>query len=337
MSRTSAALVLTTSFLLFLALHTLPTPAAPEPLPKRGGDVVTYQAVLSRLRTGEPYYAVVGDELRRGQYATQEAFNWRTPFLWTTLARVPDVAGRAALVALGLLMLGATFAVTSYEPLCGMSGGIMQAGAIGTLTLPGAALFGESWSGVLIGLSVCMYAQRRARLAVVLGLLALGVRELAAPYCVACAVKAAVNRRWREVGAWLGGACLYAVYYGWHLVNVWEHRLPTDLAHATSWLELGGLPSLVTKVRWQAWLLASPTWANALALTLIVAGAAQTKMPAHARVATAVYLGFFMVAGKPFDGYWGLVAWPTWALAFGYGLLLVRDAARSVITSPPGR
>ena len=334
MSRTSAALALLASLVLFLALLMVPRPTAPQPTPSRAGDAATYETILSRLKTGERYYSVVGDELRRGQYATREAFNWRTPLLWTSLARVPDVAGRTGLVALGLLLLGATFVMTAHQPLWVAGSNVMQAGAMVTLMVPAAVLFGETWAGVLIGLSVWMYWRNRIRWAVPLGLLALFVRELAAPYCVACTINAAMNRRWREVAVWCGGACLYGAYYGWHLVQVFAQRLPTDLAHKSSWLELGGLPSLLMKARWQALLLLSPQWTTAVAMTLVAVGVVAGRTPVHVRLTTVVYIGFFMLAGKSFDDYWGLVAWPTWALAFGYGLQFVCDAASTVVAVP---
>jgi hypothetical protein len=52
------------------------------------------------------------------------------------------------------------------------------------------------------------------------------------------------------------------------------------------------------------------------------------------RLTSALFVVFFLAAGKAFDGYWGLVAWPVWALAFGYGVELVWAAARAVTQSP---
>lgn len=331
MTRTRATLTLLASLLFLLACVAAPMPVAPAPVVPGIVDVVTYRAIQSRLRTGEPYYDVIGDELRRGKYATREAFNWRTPLLWSSLARVPEAAGRTLLITFGVLLLAATLAATVHQPLSvTLSSNIMQVGAVIAVVVPGAFLFGEDWAGVLIGLSVCMYGRKQTRWAVPLGLLALFVRELAAPYCVACTIAAAVNRRWREVGVWLGGACLYAVYYGWHLVHVWEHRLPTDLALTSSWLELGGLPFLLQKAHWHAWLFASPPWATALALAAVGLGISAARAPLHVRLASAVYVGFFLAAGKSFNGYWGLVAWPTWALACGFGADVFVEAARVV-------
>ena len=323
-------LILSGCTLLFCVLLASPPPAPSPTVAGRVGDVATYQAIVSRLRAGEPYYNAVGDALRSGVYATHEPFNWRTPLLWSSLARLPDAAGRIVLLALGLALLWMTLALTARKPLWVAGSNLMEAGAVVMLAVPGVVLLGESWAGMLIGLSVCMYATGRVRGGVLLGLAALFVRELAAPYCVACSIAAVVSRRWREAGAWLVGACLYGAYYGWHLANVVEHRLPGDLSHPSSWLELGGVPSLLTMGRWQAWLLPAPSWATALALTAVAAGACAPRTPAHVRLACAVYAVFFLLAGKTFNGYWGLVAWPSWALGCGFGLQLAADAVTSL-------
>ena len=63
---------------------------------------------------------------------------------------------------------------------------------------------------------------------------------------------------------------------------------------------------------------------------LVVAGLFSAKAPLHARLATGAYLVFFMVAGQSFNGYWGFAAWPAWALASGFGLQAVIDAAGAI-------
>lgn len=212
----------------------------------------------------------------------------------------------------------------------------MEAGALAILAVPSALVFGEAWAGVLIGLSVWAYARHRRAVAVALGLLALFVRELSAPYCVICVLIAALNRRWRELGAWLAGACVFAGYFGWHLMQVWAHRLPADRAHSSSWLEFGGLPFLLSTVHVQAWLLWLPAPLTALAVVLIVAGISDKQAPLHLRAAIGVYALFFLVAGQPFNGYWGLMAWPCWAVTCGYGARVIGEAMVTV-SAPLGR
>jgi len=326
--RARAVLTLLALGAIGLAALRFPAPA-PVPAATAGGsDVATYQAIVAKLRTGALYYPTIGFELRRAGYATREAFNWRTPLLWSAVSAVPEAVGRVVIFALLLVLCSATLATVRQPSTAVGTAFAIQLGVAAILTVPSALVISEAWAGVLVGISVCAYALRRRGFAVALGLLALFVRELAAPYCVVCTVIAAVNRRWREVWAWIGGACVYAAYYGWHLTQVWAHRLPTDRPHSSSWLDFGGLPCLLSTIHWQGWLLLLPLPLTALALVLIIAGIADARAPLHVRTASAVYVVFFLVAGKPFDHYWGLMAVATWALACGYGARMTGEAIR---------
>lgn len=331
MSRQRAALTLLGALLVFVVLASTPAPV-PSRLPGPAtGDVATFEAMVGRLEAGESYYPVFGDELRRHGYPGRSIFNWRTPLLLSALSRVPSLVSRSVLVGLGALLFFATFRMTAHEPLWVAVGNVMQAGAVAPVFAAGAEVFGEVWAGLLIGLSVCMFARRKAGTAIGLGLLALFLRELAAPYCAACAAVALHQRRWREVSAWLGGASLYGAYYAWHFIQVRAHQLSTDAAHPTPWLNFGGLSSLLRAADWHAWLLLSPPWATALAMTTVALGVVASRTPLHARLAAGVYSVFFMVAGQSFNGYWGLLAWPVWAVASGYGLQAIFDAVRGLI------
>lgn len=325
--RGRAVLTLLAGVLLFVVLVSQPMPMPGRTSDVGSSDAATFVSMLTRLREGATYYQAYGEELRRRQYPAGSVFNWRTPLLLSGLARIPDRAGRGVLGGFGVLLLAATISVTARQSPWLASSVVMQLGALLWLLWPGGVVMSEIWAGVLIGLSVCMYARERATWAVLLGLLALFVRELAAPYCVACAVAAVVNRRSREAISWVAGASLYTLYYGWHVAQVWAHQVPTDLGLPVWWLEPPGLQSLLTKAPWNAWLLVSPAWVVALALTIVVLGVFAPKAPLHMRLASAVYVAFFLVAGQIFNGYWGLVAWPTWAISFGYGLDMTRNAA----------
>ena len=285
-----------------------------------GGDVATYQQLIDRLRTGTPYYVAVGSVLRTREYATREVFNWRTPPFFLALAALPDRASRGIIVALGLALCLLTFAT------CRGDGTIVrwvtilaQLGILVLLVAPQATVMSELWIGLLLGLSLCAYRFERWGLAVTVAVLALLLRELAAPYCAACALLAIGRRQWREVAAWTGSACLYATYYAIHALQVAQYRLPSDPGHSTSWFELGGLPSLLDKVHFSYWLMVSPWPLTVLALCLIVAGVLNPRTAAHVRWSAVSFILFFLVAGKPFDTYWGLVAWPVWAVCCGYG------------------
>lgn len=335
MPRQRAALTLAGALLLFVTLVLTSAPPPPRLVADGTGDVAAFEAMARRVAAGESYYPVFGDELRARGYPAKSVFNWRTPLLLSTLARVPDLLSRAVLTALGVLLFLATVKITAHGRLWTAASNIMQAGAAVPVLAAGAIMIGEVWAGLLIGLSACLFALRRTTAAVAIGLLALFVRELAAPYCAACAAAAVFGRRWREVAGWAAGACLYGAYYVWHAVQVYAHQLPSDTAHPSPWLNLGGVHSLLLMADWHAWLLPAPHWATAAALSAVIVGAAAPGAPLQARAGTAAYVVFFMLAGQSFNGYWGLLAWPVWAVAAGYGLQTLVDAGRALAGPRP--
>jgi len=294
----------------------------------RVADPVVYDRILTRLRAGEGYYVVIGGELRAHLYATREVFNWRTPLLWRSLALVSPRVRRGGLTALSLVAgLAATLtALRRVSRLASLVTGLAALGVVVIASAPGTVAMGEAWAGAFVGVAVCAYVAGRRGAAVTAGLIAMFVRELVAPFTLVCAAIALAERRWREVAAWVAGGLAYAVYYGLHLSQISAHRLPTDLPGEGSWMAWGGLTFLLTTVQWNGLLLLAPWGAVAAALALIVAGVLSARSPVHLRLTAGVYLVAFLVVGQAFDRYWGLLVWPTWALACGYGAQAVADA-----------
>ena len=303
----------------WLTLATRPLP--PSPFADSGGDARIYRTVVSRLRSGTPYYTAIGDMLRSGRNPAKEVFHWRTPLFFSALAAVPESVSRAVLLLMAATLVVATFAVTVK------SGGAvfwsaiaMQVGAVAMSTaVPDAMFMAESWIGLGIGLSVCAYLLGWRIPGVLLGLASLFLRELAVVYCVICTLLAFGQRRWREVALWMVGAVLYAIYFGIHVTRVWQHQQPGDLSGGT-WMVLWGVPFLLGTIKAHGWMLVLPPIATALTLALIISGSLAPATPPVVRWTSVAYGAFFLVAGKSFNVYWGLVVWPTWALAVGYGV-----------------
>ena len=152
-----------------------------------------------------------------------------------------------------------------------------------------------------------------------LGLLAMFVRELAAPFALVATAVAVGRGRWREVGAWLLGGVVYVTYYSLHLMNVLAQRSPADTPGAESWVSFGGLTFLLSTVQWNGLLFFAPWPFVCACLALIVGGIASSRCPVHVRWTAAVYAILFLAIGKHYDRYWGYLTWPTWSLACGCG------------------
>ena len=299
-----------------IATMTGPPPAQQGEAPGYG-DVTTFEAIVDRVARGEAYYEATGAELRARGYPTAQVFNWRTPLLLSGIAATP-VAARGAFLALGVGL--AFLTIVLLRPLTvAMVGGVMQLGMLLVFAVPTATFMAEVWAGALIALSLCAYIRSRLLTGALLGLSALFVRELAAPYCAGCAVAAVVNRRWSEAVAWLTGSLLYVGYMAWHVTEVWSHQLPTDIAHTGSWVQFGGLQFLLSIVAAHVWLVMQPLPVIVAALMLVVAGIASRDTPAPIRITSATYLLFFLAVGQSFNTYWAYLIWPTWSLASGFG------------------
>jgi hypothetical protein len=294
-------------------------------------DIDMYAAIVSRIRAGEHYHSAVGRELRARHYPTIPVFNWRTPLLYSTLARIPDVAGRVVLVSLALSLLAASLAVLGGRPPTTVIAGLfLQIGAAISFLVPEAVVMSEAWAGVLVGLSMCAYIKGAHRTGASLGLLALFIRELVAPYAVLSGILALRRRRKHEVLIWVLGTVAYAVYYGWHFVTVSALHQPGDFAHQSSWLYGGGLPFVLNTLRMNALLLVAPGWVLAVVLALLVAAVTGPSTNVRLRCAVAIYLGFFVVAGQPFNYYWGLITVALWPLVVPDGITSLRKAVSTV-------
>ena len=285
---------------------------------------VLYQQVVAQLRNSDSYYPVLRDQLRKSGYATRELFHWRTPLLLKSLAVLPDSMSYALLIALGVALYVLTFAVTvSHGPFVFWAAMVMQLGTVALVINPKAVFVAEIWTGFLIALSVCASLLGRTVATVLLGMIALFVRELAAPYCVVATLYAVWQRRWSEVRLWAAGAVAYAIYFGTHVVNVWAHQ-GTEARSAGSWLVLGGFPFLLSTIYTHVWVWLMSPVGTAIACVLLIAGFLSPATPPVVRLTSGAYCLLFLLAGKHFDHYWGLVVWPTWVFAIGYGLELVR-------------
>lgn len=289
-------------------------------MPKGERDAVLHAAVVKRITNGEAYYEATGTELRGRGYPTLSVFNWRTPLLFVVIARAPVVA-RGVLVGLGVLLALATLVYFARQPVVvSIVAALAQVGAVSVTIAPDALYTHEIWTGVLLGLSVWLYARERWIVAALVGVLALFVRELAAPYCVVAGLLAIRGHRWREVGVWASSACLYALYFAIHVQQVRRHLQPGDVAHVGSWVQWGGLHFILATMHLNAWLFVSPPWVSAIALTIIVAGVMDRRVNVHLRLACFSYMAFFAVVGYRFNDNWGAIPEMVYPWLFGFGL-----------------
>jgi hypothetical protein len=177
----------------------------------------------------------------------------------------------------------------------------------------------EGWSGLLIGLSLAAYVWRAWVPAVVCGLAALFVRELAAPYCVACVILAMRARRRQELYVWIGGLLIFALYYAIHVWQVWSAMRPDDMSHPGSWIQFGGFQFWLATLGSNVLFSSTPRLVLAVASVLLVSALWAPSVPSHVRASAVAYSLFFAVAGQRFNTYWGFESALAYALALAHG------------------
>ena len=307
-----------------------------RPLARHGVDIAVertdsslFGAVVARVAGGEPYYPAMGTELRARGYPSASVFNWRQPTLFIALARAP-ILSRVVLVAVIVALLAWTVRLFSRAPGEVLLLAVLaQVGAAATALTPLGAVLPETWVGNFVALSALAYARGRTGLGAGLGLAALFVRDLVAPYVALCMFLAWRARRRTELAIWSVGVCAWAVAYAVHANAAMHAMQPGDLAHP-SWVQLGGLRFVLATIGFGGWLYLMPTWVSAVACVLLVAAIWAPTRAEHVKATVATYLGVFAVVGQPFNQSWGLMTAPTWAIAYGLGVpglvRLVRQA-----------
>jgi hypothetical protein len=298
---------------LFAVVTWLMSERPPKPTRTLQEDVHLYQAIVSDLRAGGAYYDVVGNELRARGFAVRPVFNWREPLLYRTMAALPWWAIRSTIVALTILLV--LYVIVQpyprFTPLF-VAHGLIGVAAIDPL------YFTELWAGVCLALSAVALAARRSIEGVAWAIVALAIRELAAPYCVVMTLYAAWRRDWREVRAWMVGALVFALYYGWHAWHAMPRILPSDRVHEESWLYFGGVVFLLRVIQATGLLFFLPAPVFASVIVFLVGAWWADRMPMHVRLAVVTYAVFFMCVGQPFDVYWGYLIAPVLALWGAY-------------------
>jgi hypothetical protein len=302
--------------------------------PGRGaGDVDLYLAEAARIQAGESYYQAAKEELESRGYPTQSFLNWRTPLPVWLAGVLPPGWAQGILIALSAVTLLAAGHVIARDAGLGRAvvASLLLVGALLPVVLAGCYIMPEVWCGVFIAASLAAYGLGRRGCAVLLGLAALFVRELAAPYCAACACLAIADRRWRELGDWLMGAAAYALFYAWHLTNVLPLIEFGARGHAEGWIQFGGAAFVISLVQMNTYLLLMPQWVSAVYLVLALLGFAALAGDWGRRAAWAAiaYTLFFGVVGQPFNQFWGALIAPLFCFGAAQGTAAAIDLVRA--------
>ncbi len=306
-------------------------------------DLALYEAEVQRMRAGEDYYRAAAVELHTRGYPTQSVFNWRQPWLAVTLAFLPhpDVA-RLILGALAtiILLLGYRLLRQDGEPVpvaclwC-----VLTTLALLPGLMPRLYYSSELWAGYLMLLSVLLASSGRNGAAVVAGLAALFLRELALPFCLSAAAAAWMRGRRGECRAWVLAVATWGLFYVWHISQV-RANVPPDGVSSRGWFCGGGIEFLLATAQMHYVLVLLPKWATVIYFGLATAGFIGTKSELSRRgaVVFATYVAVFAMVGQPFNQYWGQLWTPILCLgvtrSLAQGLRLGGRLVGRLRTSP---
>jgi hypothetical protein len=178
---------------------------------------------------------------------------------------------------------------------------------LASLLPDGAELLADVVASVVILLSVAAYGLKWRPAGFFAALIALSIKELAAPYVMVCVFEAWRGRRYGELASWAAGLILFACFFLWHYHMVQLHIAASDTAYKDGWLQFGGVPFVLATAGFNGILLAAPLWITAIVLPLCLLGLAAWDGDAGERVRLTVgaYLVLFLFVGKAFDVYWG--------------------------------
>ena len=298
-----------------LSLAPRRAPGGPNGPVNTMADFRLFRDTVAQLRTGQPYHQTMHDLMVQRNYPTASVFNWRQP-AWYYALMVPATRWLLVVLVCGCI---AAWHIYLKGTRTNVVLGVFLLNTLIAANATSAAFFTEPAAGVLIGFSLLAYARKQWARGALCALAALFIRELAAPYVVACAVMALWHRRTREMLTWSVGGALYLLYFWWHYRMSMSFWTAESLSQA-QWVQFGGLQFVLESLSRGLLLWALPKWVTAFALVLLIAGVTSSKTPAYVRICTAAYLLTFAIAGQPFNGYWG------WIPLFAYSLTMYNGA-----------
>lgn len=287
--------------------------------PPGHGDLELYMAVISDVANGQPYYAAVTAEQRARHYPLKPAFTVRNPLLAYAMVALPDDAARTlSLRILAILVMSAwglrLYLMYRRVVVVGAGMTLLACGLVAAM-VGGLYAFHDIWAGALIALSLAVRDDRRWLASVLIGLVAVVLRDLSLLYLLVMGALALYDGKRREALAWALAIAAFLVVLAVHAHLVAEQLRPGD-HRSPGWLAFGGWPFVLENAKFNALLALDPPWVIATAVPLMLLGLAAWPGPLGTRMAAIcfAYNLAFLFFGRPDNSYWGVIIAPLLAL-----------------------
>jgi hypothetical protein len=326
------------ALLLALGGWTVTRPTGGAAPAQGSSDLALYKTIVDQVRAGQPYEAAAVAAHRAGHYPLHPFIVVRPPLLANLLARFPSVTvadGVLTVLGLGVLVVWGNRFRHQYRGRVPWAAAVLVlfTGVTSCLIGGGASLFHETWTGLLLALSLALRTERRYVASVTVALLAALIRELAMPFLAVMSLVAFMEgRRWE--GAAFGLALIAALAaLAAHAAALTPLVSPADLS-SPGWTEFGGWKFVLSTHRWNLLSLLAGPWAAAVFAPLALIGAMGWRNPTGLRLAlilTGYTLGFMFI-GRAENSYWGLITAPMVAVALVFAIPALKDLWRRAVS-----
>ena len=214
--------------------------------------------------------------------------------------------------------------------------GLMSGLAVALFTSPATTYFTETWSGLLIALTLGLRTDKHYMASVLTGLAAGILRELAIPFLGLMSLLALTERRRGEGAAYFASMTFALSLLALHGLKVNALAGPQDLA-SPGWVRFGGLAFVLKAVNLNIASSAFGLWLAAILAPLSLFGACAWKGATGRRLFATLgaYLVAFSIVGRPENDYWGFLIAPLVGLCAAAGPLVVAKLFHTATRSSP--
>lgn len=335
------ALALLASLIALIAIATWSPEAAPAPKlrssPTQPSDLQLYRDIIAGVEAGGDYYEVAAEAQRNNHYPLKPFFTFRLP----THATVYAMAGeRVMIVPIWLLCAGLMFVwwikLKPFLPIPLIATvTFLIAGGIGGMLQPQTGLFHESWAALLLALMVTIRRPENPWPAIIVGGLALMIRELALPMILAMGGLALLERRWREAAGWALVVVLFGIYMTLHAQWVSEVVRPNDPA-SPGWSRMLGVQFALKSIAKVTFGIRMPdaVGAGLLLLSLFGWASVKTGWALRATLLLAGYGAMLALFARADTFYWALIPAPLAFVGLAFLPKALSDLAEAVRRTP---
>ncbi len=308
---------------------------------KDNSDVALYRSAIDAVAKGENYYAFITAEQRARGFPTKPFVTVRPPFLAWFSAALGQLSTQLAIYLLAGIVAAVWWRklpAMDVPPVYAICVTLIIASTCLMLCADPLPLFHESWAGLLIALSLGLRDSERFAIAVVIGLLAALVREMAIAYLLLMFVFAVYERKFMESVGWSIAILLACVALGIHAWALEPYIRQEDLT-SPGWQAMGGWKFYISATYLESNFLVLPASVGQALVPLCLFGWLSLKSRDAFRVA-GLLCGFalmVMLFARPVNIYWALLSTPLTKAGLIFAAIAIVTLISNIVRRNPAK